>query len=337
DAGRVLTQNDPFNLTLTFGYDAANNRTSVTDSLGGQLTSVLDAGNRLTSRQFGGTGQTPLRIDLTWTANDRLATLTRYKNLAGTQLVGTTINTFDDAGNLTQIQHKDGSNANISTWAYSYDAANRLTSESLNGGTATNYGYDNADQLTSAGASSYSFDPNGNRTMSGYQTGTNNRLVSDGTWNYTYDAEGNVTKKVRISDGQTWTYTWNLSNKLLQAEQRVTDGGTLIQRVTFQYDVFGNRVEKQVYTQSTGQAVTQRFAYDGANLWADLDGSNNLVMRRLYLDGPDQVFARIAPSGTAAWYLADHLGSIRDITENNNGTAIDHIDYDAWGKVTNDT
>src|SRR5262249_20070806 len=45
----------------------------------------------------------------------------------------------------------------------------------------------------------------------------------------------------------------------------------------------------------------------------------------------------IAANGTAAWYLADHLGSIRDITDNNSGTVIDHIDYDAWGKVTNET
>jgi hypothetical protein len=40
----------------------------VDDSLGGVQTSVYDAANRLTSRQFGGTGQMPLREDFTYTA-----------------------------------------------------------------------------------------------------------------------------------------------------------------------------------------------------------------------------------------------------------------------------
>ena len=36
---------------------------------------------------------------------------------------------------------------------------------------------------------SYAYDPNGNRTNTGYSTGPNNELLSDGTYNYTYDAE----------------------------------------------------------------------------------------------------------------------------------------------------
>ena len=47
------------------------------DSFGGVLTSIYDAVNRLTSRQFGGTGQTPLRIDLTYTDRDQLADAAR--------------------------------------------------------------------------------------------------------------------------------------------------------------------------------------------------------------------------------------------------------------------
>ena len=39
---------------------------------------------------------------------------------------------------------------------------------------------------------SFSYDANGNRTMTGYSTGTGNRLLSDGTYNYTYDDEGNT-------------------------------------------------------------------------------------------------------------------------------------------------
>ena len=38
-----------------------------------------------------------------------------------------------------------------------------------------------------------SHDSNGNRTNTGYSTGTNNQLSSDGTYNYLYDANGNMT------------------------------------------------------------------------------------------------------------------------------------------------
>ncbi|MFL5245235.1 MAG: hypothetical protein ACJ8FY_24300 [Gemmataceae bacterium] len=43
--------------------------------------------------------------------------------------------------------------------------------------------------------------------------------------------------------------------------------------------------------------------------------SNVLQMRRLYLSGADQLFARIVSEtpNVPAWYLTDRLGSVRDI------------------------
>ena len=51
----------------------------------------------------------------------------------------------------------------------------------------------NADELTSAGLTgeSYSYDQDGNRVGSGYQTGAANELLSDGVFNYQYDKDGN--------------------------------------------------------------------------------------------------------------------------------------------------
>jgi RHS repeat-associated protein len=48
------------------------------------------------------------------------------------------------------------------------------------------------------------------------------------------------------------------------------------------------------------------------------------------------VLARRSASGTDAWYLTDHLGSVRDIA-NTSGTVIDHISYSVYGNVTNET
>jgi hypothetical protein len=111
-------------------------------------------------------------------------------------------------------------------------------------------------------------------------------------------------------------------------------GGTVLQQVTYQYDVFGNRVEADV-TQSGTTTVT-KYAYDGKDVWADLNSSNALTMRRLY-DATNTVFTRIDSSGNAAWYLTDHLGSVRDIESNSTQAVLDHLDFDAYGKLTNET
>jgi RHS repeat-associated protein len=190
--------------------------------------------------------------------------------------------------------------------------------------------------LTTAGATTETYDAAGNRTNAGSVTGADNRLISDGTWNYSYDAVGNQAKKVNIATGETWTYGYDFNNRLTSAVDRQSDGGVLLHRVAFQYDVFGNRVEKDV-TAGDGTSRT-RFAYDGKNAWADLDGNNGnaLQTRHLYLDGLDQPVARISAAGVVAWYLTDHLGSVRDVV-NDNGVVLDHIDYTAFGNVTNET
>src|SRR5262245_54560492 len=105
---------------------------------------------------------------------------------------------FDDSGRVLSVVHKNAAAATLSYSRYGYDNADRLTSESWqSGGTpgARSYGYDGSNQLTSDGTTTYSYDGNGNRTLAGYQTGTDNRLMTDGVWTYTYDAEGNTTVK----------------------------------------------------------------------------------------------------------------------------------------------
>jgi YD repeat-containing protein len=191
---RTSTVKQPFGQTLTLTYDAVGNRTRRDDSSGGVLTSVYDAANRLTSRRFGGSGQTPLRIDFTYTGRHERATETRYSDLAGTQSVGSATYSYDAVGRLTNLQHRTGGGSLLANYTYTYDAASRLLPETLNGTTKT-YTYDTTHQLTNDGSTAFSYDLNGNRTMAGYQTGTGNRISNDGTWTYTYDAEGNLTKK----------------------------------------------------------------------------------------------------------------------------------------------
>ena len=116
-----------FGQVLTFAYDAVGNRTVVQDSKGGTTTSVYDADNNLESEQFGGAGQTPLRIDFTYNADNQVSTITRYSDLAGTVTVATSAYTYDNAGELTNLQQKNGSGGNISNYTYLYDAAGNIT------------------------------------------------------------------------------------------------------------------------------------------------------------------------------------------------------------------
>jgi len=146
----------------------------VSDSLGGQVTSVFDQAGQLTSRQFSGPNNQQARIDLTYTPAGQVATLTHYSDTAGQNKVGKSLFTYDPAGNLTQIQHQDGNGNPLLTYNSSYDTANRLSAQTVNG-TPTSFGYDKDSQLTSAGGSAFSFDPTGNRTMAGYITGVGNR------------------------------------------------------------------------------------------------------------------------------------------------------------------
>jgi RHS repeat-associated protein len=328
---RMTAVQEPFGLSLTYAYDQASNRTLVQDSLNGVLTSVYNAANLLTTREFGGAGQTPLRIDLAYTPRNQLSTINRWSDLAGTQAVGSSSYAYDGLGRVTNIQHANASGSNLANYTYMYDLASRLTQEQDNG-TSITYGYDATSQLTSAGGTNCSYDATGNRTMTGYQTGAGNELVSDNTWSYVYDNEGNLTKKTKGASAETWYFAYDNRNHLTSAKQEQTDGGTLLMQATYLYDALGNRVEKDVWT-STGGLTVSRLGYDGQNVWVDLNGSNQLQMRRLYLDAVDSVFARVDSGGNAAWYLTDQLGSVR-VVINSSDTNTDIVTYDAFGNVT---
>jgi RHS repeat-associated protein len=340
ELNRVKSYTNVFGQVLTYSYDADGNVTKRQDSLGGVLTSVYDSSGELTSRQFGGSGQTPVRVDLGYTADGQQGTITRYSDLAGTTVVGTSAYSYDDAGQLTSIINKNNAATTLSYYTYTYDSADRVTSHtwwSKIGSTTYSgtraYGYDSTGQLTSDGTTAYSYDANGNRTMAGYKTGADNQLSNDGTYTYTYDAEGNLTQKSKGSGLETWYFTWDNENRLTNVRD-TSDGTTTTLSVTYTYDVEERRVQEDKWKTGVGSATT-RFAYDGDNQWADLSGSNVVLTRYVYGDGADQALARIVASGThtgVAYYLTDNLGSVRDIADASMVVQY-HADYDGFGNV----
>jgi RHS repeat-associated protein len=170
--------------------------------------------------------------------------------------------------------------------------------------------------------------------MTGYKTGTGNQLQNDGTYTYTYDQEGNLTKKSKGANADTWTYGYDNKDHMIWARDAASDGGSATMTATYSYDALGNRVEKDVW--QGGVTTVTRFAYDGQDVWADLNGSNALQTRYIRGDHVDHLFASVSGAGTVSWQLTDRLGSVRNVT-NNSGVVQDTMTYDGYGNIQTET
>ena len=68
----------------------------------------------------------------------------------------------------------------------------------------------------------------------------------------------------------------------------------------------------------------------------DFNGEGELQTR--YLNGPgiDELFARIGTGEDPQWFLADRLGSVRQIVDAA-GTVLDDIQYDSFGGILSES
>ena len=232
-----------------------------------------------------------------------------------------------------EIRHKNAIGTTLGKYEYtSYDAGDRLLSQTIDG-VVTNYAYDKTNQLTQDGATSYTYDANGNRTQGNYTVGPNNQIITDGTWSYSYDNASQTSSK---SDGlTTWTYNYDHNGQMVAA-------GNGSDTVEYTYDVFGNRIQR---SHDDGSTVdVERFAFDGGDTakprpvgneqfdtYADLDSSNNVTMRRMYGGGFDELVVRRDAAGNEGWYLTDKLNSVRAIADDA-GTVMATATYSAFGE-----
>jgi RHS repeat-associated protein len=326
------TPNAP-HLVLTYGYDHFDNRTSIADNLGATTTLIYDGDNNLVNVSILGStfnSRNNPSVTLAYDSASRLTSVTRKQG----PRIGNTVTTtygYDNADRLTGITHT-GAGITLMTLTYGYDAANQLTSYSGLDGNLT-YGYDTDGQLTGVSgghAETYTYDKEGNRTMTGYTTATGNRLTADGTNTYSYDNVGTMVGRTRTSDGQVTSYTYDSRNRLTEVLIKTSTGAT-VQDDKFTYDVENRRIGKN--TPSGGQSWT---AYDGVNAYADFNSSGSLTYRYLFGNAIDFLLARVDTTGNPMWYLTDKLGSIR---ENVDGSAnvLDSITYDSYGNILNET
>jgi RHS repeat-associated protein len=239
---------------------------------------------------------------------------------------------YDAVGRLTNLEYQRGATT-LASYGLVYDAVNRIT-QSFGTDGVQDYSYDSTNQLVSADHTTiadeaYSYDANGNRTNSGYGTGTDNRLLTDGVYNYTYDDEGNRTKRTEIATGKITEYVWDYRNRLTSVTFK--DGvGVVTKTIEYLYDVDDRRIGKKI-----DGAVTERYVYDGLHIALAFDGAGVQTHRYLYGTEIDQILASETPT-RVLWALTDRLGSVKDLVDEN-GVILNHINYDSYGRVVSQT
>ncbi len=351
--------------------------------------------------QTGGNTLAPKRVDFGYNALGQFTSIARYKDTDGgtANEVATSSFTYDTLSRLTGLAYTKGGTNLFTPYGWSYDSLSspgfggartsiatdprvaataampampglgRVTQMTGQDGTS-DYGYDKSSQLTSAVHSfqtdeTYTYDAGGNRTMTGYQTGTDNRLLNDGTYSYEYDQEGNRTKRTKLlhngessrpsptttqstwranatsngrcfaaldtSTNESTEYQWDYHNRLVKVTEKDSMGQTT-KVVEYTYDVFNRRIAKEVDTTSPfdmADAAIERYVYDDIhNGVASLDGGN------VVLDFTDPDGAGAQPMTLAKRYLygemIDQILAQEDVTKNL--TATDRV---LWPLVDN--
>jgi RHS repeat-associated protein len=264
------------------------------------------------------------------------------RSIGGVGTVVHSTQSYDAGDRLTTLTYKVGGGSALATYLYGYDSSDRLSSETDTSGTYTynaTYTYDNADELTGVtgtNAETYTYDANGNRTMTGYTTPANggNELTASPGYTYAYDAEGNLAAKTQTSNGNAWTYTYDYRDRLTGVLEKSSLGAVLAQ-ATYTYDALDRRIGFSDFAAGGSTAQTWT-VYDGQEPYADFGSSGGLLERYLYGPAVDAILARTSSGGTTAWYLTDHLGTVRDVASTS-GTNIDHVAYDSYGNLLSES
>src|SRR5260370_12842105 len=129
------------------------------------------------------------------------------------------------------------------------------------------------------------------------------------------DANGNT-----LTDASGKTYTWDFENRMVSAV--VPGTGT----VTFKYDPFGRRIQKN------SPLGTTNYLYNSVNLVSELDNAGNVLAR--YTHGPDgEVGLAELRSSIVSYYEEDGLNSITSLS-NPSGSLANTSTYNSYANLT---
>ncbi|MCA3173333.1 MAG: hypothetical protein ING25_09815 [Burkholderiales bacterium] len=338
--GRVTqVQDSATNSAVRYDYDLVDRVTRQIHTVGSRVTELryrYDSLDRLIERRLTSTAPEgnlgPDMTTYTWDNDDRL---TQVQFQAGSAAPLTTTYTWDADSRLT---HK--TLANGITVTYTYDAASRLTRLVYRNSTAQvlediTYTYDAAGQRT-ARSSTNPLGANDTPLQASYDA--NNRLTSltlnpgtpqAKTYTLSYNPAGSLTSKVNTADANDrTTYTWD-------SPQRLTQVSTPEHTATYQYDLLGRRVQRQI-TKPGFPPETTHYVYDGLQAVGEIrpQQSSTSLMTGLNLD---EMLARVTTLNAtnttqARTYLTDALGSVMAQTQDNQSTLAGYS-YSPYGQT----
>jgi RHS repeat-associated protein len=142
-------------------------------------------------------------------------------------------------------------------------------------------------------------------------------------------------------------YVWDHRNRLVAVVERLSEGGPVVQSVEYVYDSQNRWIGKSVDADGDGpeEASDTHFVYQGNQIVLQIDGEGQVTNRYLWGPAVDQILAdeQVQPDGSSEvlWPLTDHLNTVRDLAvydpETAVTTVVNHIVYDAFGRVTAQT
>jgi RHS repeat-associated protein len=263
--------------------------------------------------------------------------------------------TYDAAGRLLSVAHRDRSSAVLGSESLRYDAAGRRSSRVREDGATDFFRYDPAGQVTAAAyglaasadpvafpaSQTFAYDPAGNRTQAvdgpltaSYQANAVNQysriLVGAAETLPSFDALGNLLEDDRAA------YAWDADIHLLSVAPK--DGSV---SAAYRYDALHRRVARL-----EGSATLTYFVHDGWNVVAEYSGSPGSAalaheVRHVWGEdlggglqaagGVGGLLASVRASG-ANWTHYDGNGNVVLLTDGA-GTASARYAYDAFGKL----
>jgi RHS repeat-associated protein len=160
---------------------------------------------------------------------------------------------------------------------------------------------------------------------------------------FQYDADGN------LSNDNVWVYLWDAENRLVQMSNTTSLTNSARKKLVFEYDAQGRRIRKIVYPwgstdYSTTPVLNLKFLYDGWNLIAELNATNQAVVRSyvwgLDLSGSEQGAGGVGglllvkTAGQNAQFAAyDGNGNVAGLVDATSGTATTQYEYGPFGEV----
>jgi RHS repeat-associated protein len=142
-------------------------------------------------------------------------------------------------------------------------------------------------------------------------------------------------------------YTYDAENRLISVEPQIVSSGTT--KVECSYDYMGRRVEKKVFTYTSGSWILTSdsfFIYDGWNMVQELSsvvGQPSSIKSYIYgqdlsqsLQGAGGIGGLLAviDSGETYHYFYDGNGNVTQLVKASGGSIAAHYEYDPYGNAT---